>query len=143
MRDTDPAVGSFLGDELRNVGVRFPIFEDPRNVVPLLFGQDVTIVIWHLPEFKADFSSPDIYLGTIPVGPIPVNVYAGVDFGVGVNVGVGFDTRGFREGHAFADGFFFQDEGRSRTRALAAARASTSMRSWAFPMSAKRGLRES
>ncbi len=118
VRSADSSVGSFLGDELQDDGVRFPIFEDPWNAVPLLFGQDVTLVTWDLPQFEASFRSEDVYLGTIPVGPVPVNVMAGLDFGVGVNVGVGFDTSGFQEGNTFADGFFFQDEGRSAPAVL-------------------------
>ena len=112
VKNSDSAIGNFLDNDLYNDGVRFPIFEDPSTIVPLLFGKDVTIVTWHLPEFKARIKSPDIFLGIIPVGPVPVTLSAGMDFTIGVNLGLGFDTRGFREEHSFADGFFFQDEGR-------------------------------
>ncbi len=118
VKNQDASIGTFLGDELKDDGVRFPIFEDPKNVLPLLFGQDASIVVWHLPQFKAKFRSPDIFLGVIPVGPVPVTLNAGLDFSIGVNVGLGFDTRGFRAGHKFADGFFFQDEGRSAPAVL-------------------------
>ncbi len=38
------AAGAFLGDDLRDDGFRFPIFENPRNLFPLLFGRDISFV---------------------------------------------------------------------------------------------------
>ncbi len=113
VRDSDPAIGGFLGDELYDDGFRFPIFEDAINIIPLLFGRDITFVTWDLPPFKTRFKSPEIYIGTILVGPVPVSLNVGMLFQMGANIGIGFDSRGFREGHDFIDGFFFKDQGRA------------------------------
>src|SRR6185369_14747411 len=51
------------------------------------------------------------YLGTIFVGPVPVNIEMRLHFGVEFNVGLGFDTRGLQPGNTFGDGFFSQDQG--------------------------------
>ena len=54
--DSDPAVGNFLADELASDGFRFPIFESAGNIVPFLFGKDISIVTWHMPDFAQNSS---------------------------------------------------------------------------------------
>ena len=109
MLATDPNLGALLGTDLQNHGVRFPIFEDPLSAIGLLFNKDVTFVTWNLPTFEATAHIDDFYLGTIPVGPVPVNVELGFHVGVEFTVGLGFDSRGLRSGNTFIDGFFFQE----------------------------------
>ncbi len=118
VKDADPNIGEFLGDTLDEAGFKFPLFSHPRNGLALLFGQNVSLVEWHLPEFEAEFESEDIFLGVVPVGPIPVNVSAGFDFKIGANIGVGYDTRGLRNDNTFDMGFFVLDEGRSEPPVL-------------------------
>jgi hypothetical protein len=110
VRNADPTTGAYLGDDLYNDGVRFPIFEDPQSAVGLLFGQNVTLVTWDLPTFGAAFTD-ETYLGTVLVGPVPVNIELRIHFGVKFNVGLGFDTRGLQPDHTFLEGFFFEDQG--------------------------------
>lgn len=107
------SISSFLTTDLQDRGVHFPIFEDASNALALMFGGDATLVTWQLPEFKIGADVYDQYLGTYPVGPIPVSVYLGLYLGVSFNVGVGFDTRGLQADHRFEDGFFFIDVGHS------------------------------
>ena len=109
----EPGVRSYLTTDLQDRGVHFPIFEDPSLALAFLFGKDATLITWQLPEFKIGAEVYDQYLGTYPVGPIPVSVYLGLYLGVSFNVGVGFDTRGLRADHEFEDGFFFIDVGAS------------------------------
>ncbi len=47
------------------------------------------------------------------MGPVPVSLHVGMLFEISAQIGVGFDTRGLRENHSFADGFYFKDYGRS------------------------------
>ena len=115
--NADPAVGNLLNDDLRSKGFRFPIFENPRNVVSLLFGRDITFVTWDIPPFEVEVSTPDLYITTIPIptpiGPVPLSIYASLNFEFSANIGMGFDSRGFREDQDFLDGFYFRDRGAS------------------------------
>ncbi len=113
--NADPAVANLMNNDLRGDGWRFPIFENPRNIISILFGRDITFVTWDIPPFEVEIETPDLYLFTVPVptpvGVIPVNVYGSILYEVGVNVGMGFDSRGFRQDQDFLDGFFFRDRG--------------------------------
>ncbi len=62
--------------------------------------------------------SPEIFIGVVPVGPVPVMLHAGLLFDISANIGIGFDSRGFKEGHEFLDGFFFKDDGRGKPPVL-------------------------
>ena len=79
----DPGVRSYLTTDLQDRGVHFPIFEDPSLALAFLFGKDATLITWQLPEFKIGAEVYDQYLGTYPVGPIPVSVYLGLYLGAG------------------------------------------------------------
>ncbi len=121
--NADPAVGNLLNNDLRSQGFRFPIFENPSNVVSLLFGRDITFVTWDIPPFEVEVSTPDLYITTIPIptpiGPIPLSIYAGLNFEFSADIGMGFDSRGFREDQDFLDGFYFRDRGAAGPPVLA------------------------
>ncbi len=80
-----------------------------------MFGQDITFVTWDIPKFEAEAKSPELYIGTIPIGPIPVNLNVGLLFRIAANISVGFDSRGLRSNHSFLDGIFFFDRGSNST----------------------------
>ncbi len=115
--NADPAARNLMDNDLNSIGFRFPIFENPQNIVSLLFGRDITFITWDMPPFDVALQTPDLYLATIPIptpiGPIPLSIYASINFEFSANIGMGFDSRGMREGQNFLDGLYFRDRGES------------------------------
>ncbi len=115
--NADPDARNLMDDDLNSIGFRFPIFENPQNIVSLLFGRDITFITWNMPPFDVALETPDLYLATIPIptpiGPIPLSIYASINFEFSANIGMGFDSRGMREGQNFLDGLYFRDRGES------------------------------
>ncbi|MBW4418621.1 MAG: DUF4347 domain-containing protein [Myxacorys californica WJT36-NPBG1] len=103
--------------KLKNLkGLKFPILEDPVSIVNLLFGKDVNLVLYNLPELKLTFELEKKF--NFPPFPPAYGKLAG-RFEVGANLGFGFDTYGFRQwaqddfalkkSYQIFDGFFLQD----------------------------------
>ncbi len=108
--------GFFAGilNTLREIGVTFPLLEDPLMAFNLLFGQNVDLVKFDLlgtgPEdrLQAGFDW-SISLGVLtPPVPLYANIFAG--FNVFFDLVVGYDTYGLLTTGNALDGFYFGDE---------------------------------
>ena len=83
------------------LGFRFPLIEDPVNVVKLLLGQDVSLFEWRMPQMGMTSEIEEYY-----------PIFAGVEgvikggFEVNAHLGFGFDTYGLSQWRrdAFAAG---------------------------------------
>jgi Ca2+-binding RTX toxin-like protein len=117
---TDPSAipGSGGGDgpfkALEAAGLAFPLFASPgQHVFNLLFGKDVDIVTWDIPDLdNVGFS----FEQSFPIfGPLFARVFGGVGFST--NFDLGFDTRGIRQALAgstfnagkIVNGVYFDD----------------------------------
>ena len=104
--------GFFAGilDTLREIGVTFPILEEPSSAFNLLFGQDVTLIQYDFlgeERLEAGFTWGTSFGPIIPPIPLFAEIFAG--FNVFADFAIAFDTFGFRSGQPF-DGFHFIDE---------------------------------
>ncbi|MGB3199707.1 MAG: LamG domain-containing protein, partial [Nodosilinea sp.] len=106
-----------LVDKIQAIeGLRFPILEDPVSLVNLLFGKDVNLVLYEVPDLKLELN-PRIEFRPFP--PFPVKGVLEGRFEVGAQLGFGYDTYGFRqwseadfslaESYQVFDGFFLTD----------------------------------
>ncbi|MEM8876226.1 MAG: NosD domain-containing protein, partial [Planctomycetota bacterium] len=99
--DQAPAPVRNYFERTDNVGLAFPIIDNPSLAFNLLLGQDIPIVTWDWPAFELRFD-----LDPYPIYPIiPPFLFGGFQSGVavGIDLGFGYDTRGFRQ---------FQETGR-------------------------------
>ncbi len=106
-----------LLDKIRSIkGLRFPILEDPVSLVNLLFGKDVNLVLYEVPDLKIELN-PKVEFRPFPAYPV-TGVLEG-RFEIGAQLGFGYDTYGFRkwseadfslkESYQIFDGFFLTD----------------------------------
>jgi len=106
-----------LVDKIQGIeGLRFPILEDPISLVNLLFGKDVNLVLYEVPDLKLELN-PRVEFYPFP--PYPVKGVLAGKFEVGAQLGFGYDTYGFRqwseadfdlaESYQVFDGFFLTD----------------------------------
>ncbi|MCP4707467.1 MAG: calcium-binding protein, partial [Planctomycetes bacterium] len=97
-----------------NGGLSFPIIEESSNVFQLLLGGNPTLFSYDMPtmRFADDF---EYWLGTIPIGPIPVSFTLGGGYNMSFDFNFGYDTEGLRRAieqdnlDALIDGFFVYD----------------------------------
>ena len=100
---------------LEEAGVAFPILDGTVEAIfGLLFGRDVDLVTWDVPDLEGvgfEYTSP-----LIPIfPPLFATLFGSVEFGT--NFDVGYDTRGIRQALAddtvrltrVANGFYFRD----------------------------------
>ncbi|MCA9185751.1 MAG: VCBS repeat-containing protein [Planctomycetales bacterium] len=108
----DDAPGGFsaLVDKLNEIGISFPIFENPTSAFNLLFGQPVDLVRYDGPALSALFEWNSPSLGPlIPPVPLFMNIFA--EFEVFVDIlHLGIDTFGLQDGNKIFDGFYLVDE---------------------------------
>jgi Ca2+-binding RTX toxin-like protein len=77
------------GQDGKEYGFAFPIFEDPAQIFGLLLGRQATIVTYDLPPFVMDFS----WKQSFPIyGPLWGVVTASV--GMKIDLAFGYDTQG-------------------------------------------------
>ncbi len=106
-----------LVDKIKGIeGLRFPILEDPISLVNLLFGKDVNLVLYEVPDLKLELN-PRVEFSPFP--PYPVKGVLAGKFEVGAQLGFGYDTYGFSqwseadfdlaESYQVCDGFFLTD----------------------------------
>ncbi|MEM6255385.1 MAG: DUF4347 domain-containing protein, partial [Cyanobacteria bacterium P01_D01_bin.156] len=106
-----------LIDKIQGIeGLKFPILDDPVSLVNLLFGKDVNLVLYEVPDLKLELN-PRVEFTPFPAYPVK-GVLEG-RFEVGANLGFGYDTYGFRqwaeadfdlaESYQVFDGFFLTD----------------------------------
>ena len=55
------------------IGLQFPIFDNPLDVIGILLGQTENLITWQLPTLSLS-GGFDIPIGPIPVGPIPLTI---------------------------------------------------------------------
>lgn len=89
--DSVAAEDSILSD-LSALGLSFPILSDPAgNLFGLLFGQDVALIEWDIPDLDASFD----FRQSFPIfPPLYVTLFGGVSFQTDFDLG--YDTRGIR-----------------------------------------------
>ncbi len=97
-------------------GLRFPILEDPVSLVNLLFGKDVNLVLYDVPNLNLELNPR---VSFYPLPPYPIKGVLSGKFEIGANLGFGYDTYGFRqwseanfdleESYQVFDGFFLTD----------------------------------
>jgi hypothetical protein len=92
----------------------FPLLEEPKTVIQLLFGRDVKLFEYKMPDLNLGFSfrSPPIYIWLVP----PVYVQIGGAMGFQASFIFGYDTHGLRtfvnnpnDLSVLSDGFYFSD----------------------------------
>jgi len=87
------------------LGISFPIFDQPTNVIKLLLGQTVDLVVWDIPTLGLDFG----WAQRFPIFPTPpISVEVALNAAFTIDLGVGLDTRGLQTG-GLLDGFFLTD----------------------------------
>ncbi|MBW4662099.1 MAG: DUF4347 domain-containing protein [Drouetiella hepatica Uher 2000/2452] len=118
--ESDNAAGddmAQLAGKLNNLkGLKFPVLDDPVSLVNLLFGKDVNLVTYELPELKLEF---EIEKKFYPFPPYPVYGKLAGKFEAVADLGFGFDTYGFsqwsdadfalKDSYKVFDGFFLMD----------------------------------
>ena len=124
--DFDDKIDSMAGDNspegffagilstMREIGIEFPLLDDPFMAFNLLMGQTVDLVTYDLlgtgehDRLEAGFDW-GISLGILtPPVPLYANIFAGFD--VFFDLLVGFDTYGLQTTGNAIDGFYFGDE---------------------------------
>lgn len=96
---------NLLQDIKNDLEIEFPIFDNPSSIIGLLFGQNVDLITWDLPDFIAKFE----YHQSFPIfPPYPVYALVGGRLTFAVDIFVGLDTRGIQTGK-FLNGFYFKD----------------------------------
>jgi Ca2+-binding RTX toxin-like protein len=95
---TAPGFLEDLLDPLHSIGIHVPLLEQPATqLAALLFGDDVDLIQWDIPDLNAGFEIRQSF----PVfPPLFVTLFGGVTFET--NFDLGYDTRGIRL--ALADG---------------------------------------
>jgi hypothetical protein len=124
--DFDNKVDSMAGDNseegffagilstLREIGVEFPLLDDPAMAFNLLFGQPVDLVTYDFlgvgphDRLEAGFDWSIAFGPLIPPIPLFVEIFAG--FSIFADVKLGFDTYGLTTSGNAIDGFYFSDE---------------------------------
>ena len=92
----------------------FPMIEDPKSILGLLFGKDVDLISVTLPSLRFEFTYGQTFGPIWTPPPIFISLQGG--FSVGVDLGFGYDTFGMREflssGDSLdlLDGFFIDDD---------------------------------
>ena len=77
-------------------GLSFPILDNPKSVVGLLFGKQIDLVRLDLPELKAEFSQ--MWRSPTPVWPLPpIFINFGGKVGASAKFTFGYDTFGVTE----------------------------------------------
>ena len=85
-------------------GINFPILDDPKSLLGLLFGKDVDLVTLNTGEVTTPSLNIDLPTITIPVvGPISIDILISASFQAGFDLDLGYDTSGLRK--------FLQDGG--------------------------------
>ena len=99
---------------LRDIGIEFPLLDDPFHAFNLLLGQPVDLVTYDLlgtgenDRLEAGFDW-ELSLGILtPPVPLYANIFAGFD--VFFDMIVGYDTYGLQTTGNAIDGFYFGDE---------------------------------
>ncbi|MFV2065670.1 MAG: SdrD B-like domain-containing protein, partial [Pirellulales bacterium] len=112
----DSGEGFFAGifDSLREIGVAFPILENPAMAFNLLFGQPVDLVRYDTlgfdPEDRLEAGFDwSITFGPSLAGPVPLAAEIFAGFSIFADLEVGIDTFGLQTTGNFLDGFFFDD----------------------------------
>ena len=94
------AAGTDIGE------FNIPLFDDPFQIINLMFGKDVDLVTWDIPRMEASFEFSQLFGPIIP--PFPVFAKIGGGFGIFADLYMGLDTRGLRTGD-FLNSIFFGD----------------------------------
>jgi len=76
-------------------GVSFPFLEKPSDLMQLMFGKDLTLVLWEPPNLQASFGYSQSF-GPIWAVP-PVFVHIGGSVTLKGHFGLGYDTEGIRQ----------------------------------------------
>ncbi|OKH30228.1 hypothetical protein NIES2119_31335 [[Phormidium ambiguum] IAM M-71] len=87
-------------------GLTFPLFDNPTKGFNLLLGQDVELLEFKLPEFKAGFNYNES-IGPLPI-PLPIPIYANFSGNASFTspgITFGYDTAGFQNNDPF-QGFY-------------------------------------
>jgi Ca2+-binding RTX toxin-like protein len=112
----DSPEGFFAGilSTLREVGVEFPLLDNPSMAFNLLFGQPVDLVTYDFlgtelhDRLEANFDWSVSFGPIIPPVPLYAEIFAG--FSVFADIKLGFDTYGLQVTNNFLDGFYFADD---------------------------------
>jgi len=115
-KGSDSPAGFFAGilDTLRDIGVEFPLLDNPSMAFNLLFGQPVDLVTYDFlgtelhDRLEAGFDWSVSFGPIIPPVPLYVEIFAG--FSVFADIKLGFDTYGLQSTGNFIDGFYFADD---------------------------------
>ena len=113
LEDSADADTSFLGEIfgfLNDIGISFPIIEEPTSAFGVLMGQPVDLVKYDFlgdKRLEAGFDWSVTFGPIIPPVPLFVEIFA--EFGVFADFVIGLDTFGLQSGN-FIDGLFFEDE---------------------------------
>jgi Ca2+-binding RTX toxin-like protein/protocatechuate 3,4-dioxygenase beta subunit len=100
---------------LREIGVEFPLLDDPGMAFNLLFGQPVDLVTYDFlgtdpleDRLQAGFDWSVSFGPIIPPVPLFVEIFAG--FNVFADLKVGYDTYGLQTTGNALDGLYFDDD---------------------------------
>ena len=109
--DADSATVTAVVGKLNEIGVHFPLFENPSAFFGLLLGGEVDLVTYDGPKLGIGYQWTSPSIGTVaPPAPLFVNIFAGFEAFVDI-LHFGVDTHGLREGNSLLDGFYLRDEG--------------------------------
>ena len=113
LEDSGDADTSFLGEIfgfLNDIGISFPIIQEPTSAFGVLMGQPVDLVKYDFlgdKRLEAGFDWSVTFGPIIPPVPLFVEIFA--EFGIFADFVIGLDTFGLQSGN-FIDGLFFEDE---------------------------------
>jgi Ca2+-binding RTX toxin-like protein len=88
------------------LGIKFPLFSNPSQIVNLLFGKPVDLIQWDVPKLDASFQFDQLFGPILPPIPLFARIHGELD--IVTKLFLGFDTRGFQTGD-FLNGFYFGD----------------------------------
>jgi len=103
----------FLGEIfgfLNDIGIHFPLLEEPTTAFGALMGQPVDLVTYDFlgdRRLEAGFDWSVTFGPIIPPVPLFVEIFA--EFGIFADFVIGLDTYGLQSG-TFTDGLYFEDE---------------------------------
>jgi hypothetical protein len=78
--------------QLKDLGFKIPLIDDPKNAIKLLLGQDVSLFEWRMPSMGMASEIEQSF----PIYPGIEGIIEG-GFGVDATIGFGFDTYGLNE----------------------------------------------
>ncbi len=89
-------------NDLKDLGFSIPLIENPANIIKLLFGQNVDLFTWQLPDTGLSSSVEKVF----PIYGALYGVMRG-GYGMSTDLSFGFDTAGIQQWSR--DGFKLQD----------------------------------